>query len=415
MKQRRTSRYVAGVVALGFVVAACGGDDDDATPAEATAEETTEATSEATGEMSEDSGEMSEESGEMSEETAEAVAIDLAGVCPDPLVIQTDWWTESEHGAMYEMIGDDYVVDADNKITSGSMIAGGEPTGITLEVRAGGPAIGFNAPRVNMYTDDSIHIGYTSTDGQAQNWEDAPLIAVVAPLEKNPQIVMWDPETYPDIETIADLGEAGVSVNLFGGAPGFPEAFVALGIWTEDMIDKSYDGTPARFIAEGDIAQQGFASAEPYLYKNTFEEFGRDVAFQLLHDAGYQVYSQALGVKPTDLETLRPCLEQFVPIVQQATIDFAKDPARTNAMIVDVVEQFNADWVYNEGVAAFAAETMTELEIHGNGPDSTVGNFDLDRANELINTIRDAGAEVPADLTAEDMYTNEFIDESIGF
>ncbi len=84
-------------------------------------------------------------------------------------------------------------------------------------------------------------------------------------------------------------------------------------------------------------------------------------------------------------------------------------------MIVDVVEQFNSDWVYNEGVAAFAAETMTELGLHANGPDSTVGNFDFDRVNELINTIRDAGAEVPAELTAEDMYTNEFIDESIGF
>ena len=77
----------------------------------------------------------------------------------------------------------------------------------------------------------------------------------MAPLEKNPQIVMWDPETYPDVETIADVGEVGMIVNLFGGAPGFPEAFVALGIWTEDMLDKSYDGTPARFIAEGDIGK----------------------------------------------------------------------------------------------------------------------------------------------------------------
>ena len=402
--QRKATKLVAGVVTLGLVVAACGGDDDDAAeePAEATAEEPAEATAEEPAEAT-------------AEEPAEGGAIDLASVCPAEMVIQTDWWPEAEHGAMYQMIGDDYTVDADVKSTTGSLVAGGEPTGVSLEVRAGGPAIGFNPPRVNMYTDDSIQIGYTSTDAQAQQWADLPLISVMAPLEKNPQIVMWDPETYPDIETIADLGEAGVTVNLFGGAPGFPEAFVALGIWTEDMLDKSYDGTPARFIADGTIAQQGFASAEPYLYKNTFEEFGRDVAFELLHDAGYQVYSQSLGVKPDDLETLRPCLELLVPIVQQATVDYASDPARTNAMIVDVVEQFNSDWVYNDGVAAFASETMTELELHSNGPDSTVGNFDFERIDNLINTIRDAGAEVPADLTAEDMYTNEFIDESIGF
>jgi hypothetical protein len=188
-----------------------------------------------------------------------------------------------------------------------------------------------------------------------------------------------------------------------------------MGLWTEDMIDKSYNGTPGDFIAKGDIAQQGFASAEPYLYKNTFEEYGRDVAFQLLHDAGYQVYSQSLGVKPDDLEELGPCLEKFVPIVQQSVVDFAADPARTNGIVVDVVEQFNSDWVYPAGVADFAVATMTELGLQGNGPDSTVGNFDFDRVNELIDLIRDAGAEVPADLTAEDMYTNEFIDPSIGF
>jgi len=38
----------------------------------------------------------------------------LAGVCPSPLVIQTDWFAEAEHGALYELIGDDYTVDGDN-------------------------------------------------------------------------------------------------------------------------------------------------------------------------------------------------------------------------------------------------------------------------------------------------------------
>ena len=32
----------------------------------------------------------------------EASSGDLA-TCPDPLVIQTDWFPESEHGAMYEL------------------------------------------------------------------------------------------------------------------------------------------------------------------------------------------------------------------------------------------------------------------------------------------------------------------------
>ncbi len=406
MTRKRSSRLVASLVALGLVAAACGGDDDDATSDDESAEEPADEPAEEPAE---------EPADEPAEEPAEALDVDLASVCPSPLVIQTDWFPESEHGALYQMVGDEYTIDSDNLTVTGPLWASGPtPTGIDIEVRTGGPAIGFNAPRVNMYTDDSIHIGYSSLDSQATAWEDLPLISVMAPLEKNPQIIMWDPETYPEIETIADVGEAGITVNIFGGG-GFSDYFVASGIWTEDQVDPSYDGQPGRFIAAGDIAQQGFASAEPYNYEFVFEEWGKPVAFELLHDAGYQTYSQTLGVKPTDLEELAPCLEKFIPIVQQSVVDFSADPARANAIIIDAVETFDAGWVYNEGVANYAVETMTELGLHGNGPDDTVGNIDEARVQKVIDDAKLAGLDVPDDLVAADMFTNEFIDPSIGF
>ena len=40
----------------------------------------------------------------------------------------------------------------------------------------------------------------------------------MAGMEKNPQMIMWDPATYPDVETIADLGKTGAIVRYFGGA-----------------------------------------------------------------------------------------------------------------------------------------------------------------------------------------------------
>ena len=184
MKQRRSIRLVAGVMALGLVAAACGGDDDD-TPADSGSETTDEATTETaedtadcptedTGRMSEDTAdEPTEDTGDMSEDTADeptedsadtsedAAGVDLSGVCPSPLVIQTDWFPEAEHGALYEMVGADYVIDAELMTVTGPLMAAGADTGIEIEVRTGGPAIGFNSPRVNAYTDDSIHIVYS--------------------------------------------------------------------------------------------------------------------------------------------------------------------------------------------------------------------------------------------------------------
>jgi hypothetical protein len=335
-------------------------------------------------------------------------------VCPDPIVIQTDWFPESEHGALYEMVGEGYSLDTENLRVTGPLVAGGEDTGISIEIRSGGPAIGFNPVSVQQHTDDGIHLGYANTEGQVQRYAETPVLSVVAPLEINPQIIMWDPQTYPDVETLADLGTEGVTINVFPAGT-FADVFVAEGIWSADQVDPSYDGLPARFIAEdGAIAQQGFASAEPYTYEHVFEEWGRPIAFQTLHDAGFQVYSQTLAVRPDQLETLRPCLERFVPIVQQAAIDFINAPDRANAIILDAVDQFDAGWVYDQGLADFSVETQRELGFVGNGPDDTLGNMEEARIQSVIDQIRDAGLDVPDGLAAADVFTNEFIDPDIG-
>ena len=39
----------------------------------------------------------------------------LKGICPDPLVMQLDWQPESEHGGVYELVGNGYKIDKDKK------------------------------------------------------------------------------------------------------------------------------------------------------------------------------------------------------------------------------------------------------------------------------------------------------------
>ncbi|MET0326320.1 MAG: ABC transporter substrate-binding protein, partial [Ilumatobacteraceae bacterium] len=278
-----------------------------------------------------------------------------------------------------------------------------------------GPAIGDQPVSVQQYADDSITLGYANTEGQILRWGDTPVLSVVAPLEINPQIIYWDPATYPDVETLADLGEEDVTINIFTGGT-FARVFVAEGIWDQGQIDESYDGSPARFIAEdGKIAQQGFASAEPYSYEKVFEEWLKPIAYQTLHDAGFEVYSQTLSIVPDKLDELRPCLEAFVPVVQQAAIDYIADPAAANAIIIDAVAQYDTFWTYDEGLAEYSVDTQRELGLIGNGPDDTLGNIDEARVQSVLNQIREAlPDDVPEDLEVTDLFTNEFVDPSIG-
>ena len=346
--------------------------------------------------------------------TEAAADVSLKGVCPDPLVIQTDWFPEAEHGAVYELMGEGYTVDTGKKVVTGPLVTGGVDTGIKLEIRTGGPAIGFAAPSAQLYTDSSIHLGYVSTDDAVNSFSKTPTIAVVAPLEINPQMIMWDPATYPEAKTIEDLAKAGVTFNVFGGQT-YTDVFVKQGKIPANLVDPSYDGSPQRFISSGGkIAQQGFVSAEPYQYEKEFKDWGKPVAYQLIHDAGFQIYSQPLAIRADDKAALDGCLKKFVPMVQQAAIDYVGNPAKANSIIIDAVAQYKDFWVYGQGVADFSVAKQKELGLIGNGPDATLGNFDLARVQTAIDQMKDAGFEVPATLTAETIVTNEYIDPSIG-
>jgi hypothetical protein len=347
-------------------------------------------------------------------------AVDLAAAgCPDTVVIQTDWNPEAEHGGLYQMLGADPTIDGGTKSVSGPLVDGnGDPTGVDLEVRSGGPAIGFQTVQSQMYTDDAITLGYANTDEQARLSVDQPTVAVVAPLEINPQMIMWDPETYPDVTSIADLGTTDARVLYFEGAS-YMAYLTGAGVLQEDQIDGSYDGSPASFVAsEGADAQQGFASAEPYIYENEVDAWGRPVEFQLLDDAGYPIYASALSVRADQLESLSGCLTELVPVIQQAQVDYVGNPGTVNDLILDLVEEYDTGWVYSEGVAEFSVQQQLELGLVGNGGDDTLGNFDLARVQEVLDIVTpiyaEQGTPVAEGTTPETLVTNEFIDPSIG-
>ena len=404
MHNTRRAKWLAVPIAGALVLAACGSDDDSGS------DSTEAAGTEVAGTDAPDS----------TDEMAEGEGVSLAGVCPETVVIQTDWNPEAEHGWLYEMIGDNANIDAGAGNVSGPLVtSGGVETGVQIEIRSGGPLIGFQTVTSQMYQDDSILLGFVYTDEGIQNSVEFPTVAVMSGMEKNPQMIMWDPATYPDIKTIADIGEAGVLVRYFGGAA-YMDYFTQTGILSESQVDGSYDGTPAGFLADqGESAQQGFGSAEPFVYQNEVADWeGKPVAYDYINDAGWENYGESIAVRADALEENSACLELLIPIIQQSTVDYVNDPADTNALIIETVNAFDNGWVYNEDVAAYAVDTMKADGLLGNGPDGTIGNFDMDRVTGLIELaipVYESLGQTPKEgLTAEDVVTNQFIDDSIG-
>lgn len=415
----RRATALALTLTLGVFAAACGDDNDDtakstAAPVSSTASTAapTASSSPATESSTATSGSTTDSSTATSGSSNAGAAISLKDDCPANVVIQTDWWPEAEHGATYELIGEGYTIDADKKVVKGPLVAGGKDTGVTVEVRAGGSAISGSVS-AEMVADPSIMFGYVNTEGAATN-KDIRMLSVVAPLEKNPQMFMWDPATYPDVKEIKDLQNHDVPVLVFNKGI-VAKWMVAQGVLKDSQIDTSYKGSPDQFVtADGKVAQQGFATAEPYKYEHDLPGWNKPVAFQTWYDAGFKSYSQTFAIIKDDKAKYSDCLKKLVPVIQQAQVDYITNPDRANAIILDAVKQYNNFWTQSPELMKFSVEQQLKLGIVGNGPDSTLGNMDEARIQTILDQLRSGGEAVPADLKVTDLFTNEFIDTSIG-
>jgi hypothetical protein len=388
MRNVRVRLVLAAVAVLAMVAAGCGGGGDD--------EGTTQAPA----------------------ATAPAGdAVNLAEVCPNPIVIQTDWDPESEYGVYYHLLGPNPKVDTKKKLVSGPLVAGGKDTGVRLEVRTGGPSIGFEPVSSQMYKDPAITLGQVSTDEAIRFSAKQATLAVMAPMEISPFMIMWDPKTYPQFNTIADIGKTDTKVLYFEGDT-YMAFLTGTGVLKKSQVDGSYDGKPGNFVAaDGKVAQAGFATSEPYIYEHEVRQWGKPVKYALVNEAGYPFYPQALSIRAADKAKLAPCLKKLVPIIQRAQVDYLANPATTNKLVLDLVKQYNDGWVYTEGLANYAIEKMRS-DFVKNGSDQTLGNFDnarLQRMIDIVTPIFTAQNQPPKPgLKPEDIATNEFIDSSIG-
>lgn len=346
--------------------------------------------------------------------------LDLRAVCPAVVTIQTDFNPESEYGATYNLLGPKYTVDDQRKAVRGPLVAGGRDTGVQVEIRAGGPAVKFRDPGELLYKDPSITLGFVSTDSQIAQYAKYPTLSVVAPMSINPQILMWAADKHPALLSLANLSENKVPIVTFSGAT-YAQYLVTTGIISAKQWRQDYDGTDAAWIASGgSIIQQGFRSSEPYLYETKFHT---KINYILLYDMRYQVYSQTLGIRTADRAKLAPCLAKLVPIVQRSQVDFLRDPARANALIVALAARpkwkKDTGWDYPADLAAYSVKAQKEEGLITVDRRSRVGLFNMDRValaqQEVQLAFNAQSPRVPykPGIAPTDLATNQFIDLSV--
>lgn len=347
----------------------------------------------------------------------------LADVCPNPLIIQKDWLMQIEHGPILQLIG------AGGTMESGVYKGPLGSTGIDLEILEGGSGIGLGDGETSysaLFTGNSKagvrpHLAYHELDNAFIFSKRFPTTGVFVPLDIAPTALLWDPATYPDgVATLDDLialaqtGDTMAYVSTTKRT--FGKFLVDSGV-PQDFFVEGYRGDLENFVVNnGKWLNQGFLTAEVHQLENG-RNWEKPIDYVTVDALGYENYTGMISVATPRMDELAPCLEKLVPIMQQATVDFANDPSEVSEVVVGFNDAgFGTSWWKSPAdLVDYASAAMIEAGIIGNGVNDTIGDFDMDKV-AVMETIVTPNLDERAieGVTGADVVTNRFIDPAIG-
>lgn len=296
-----------------------------------------------------------------------------------PIKLATDWRAQAELGGYYQAL------------------ATGEykKRGLDVTLIQGGP--GVNVPQ--LLATGAVDVGVGSNSFIIMNLakENAPVKAVAAFMQKDPQVLIAHPDQ--GINGIADMKGRPILLS--------DASVTAFWVWlkakygfTDDQVRK-YNYSSAPFLADKRVVQQGYATSEPYL----IEKEGKiKPAVFLLADSGYPAYA-SFALVPDSLIAKNPAAVQaFVEATAAGWTSYLYgDPKPGDAAILKDNPEMTQD------VLDQAREKMRSYGIvSANGGKGDVGQMTDARWAEFFKVASEQGV-YPADMDYKKAYTLQFL------
>jgi hypothetical protein len=339
----------------------------------------------------------------------------LTSVCPSTIKIQLGWYPQPDPYAMvFGLLAPNGKLDTDKASYTSTALADPDQK---IEIIGGGPLVSYQQVSSLMYTDPDILLGDVSLDEAIAQAKKFPTVGVIAPFEKSPLGLMYNPDAV-SFKSLADVKNSKTTVLAASGQTSIA-ALVGLGKLDKGQVDSSYKYSPAQFVAaNGKIAQQAFATEEPYAYEHS-AFWKKHVDVLLLADQGYPNYQNDFAATPENLKSKAACLKRLVPLMQQSMIDYFKSPAAVNTLIADLSAKLKNPTPVTIGSEEFAAEAMRSRGLVANAKgSSTFGQFDSARVQNMVGIVTPvfkATANFDPNVKPDALFTNKFLDPAIGF
>jgi NitT/TauT family transport system substrate-binding protein len=255
----------------------------------------------------------------------------------------TDWRAEAEHGGFYEALAEGLYAKR----------------GLDVRIIPGGPSV--NVPE--LVASGAVELGDGSNSFIVMNLanEHAPVEAVAAFMQKDPQVLLAHPDA--GIRSLTDMRGHPILLSDASKTAFWPWLAAKYGF--SDSQVRSYDFNNGPFILDKQAVQEGYLTSEPY----TIE---KDAKFKpeifLLADQGYPSYA-AMVLAPDSLIAKNPAaVRAFVEASAIGWRDYLQgDPRPADALIL----KDNPDMT--EDVLAQARQKMRDYGLVLGGDASRLG------------------------------------------
>jgi len=183
-----------------------------------------------------------------------------AGPQPTPVVLQTNWYAEAEHGGYYEALAKGYFRDEN----------------LDVRIVQGGPGA---YPVQRVVTGQVQFALARSDDLMMAAQQKFPVLIVSAQLEHDPQVIIVHSESA--VNGFRDLDGKSIMAEPGSAWISYLEQKYSIHINT---IPENYE--IAQFLADKNFIQQGFLTSEPFV----FDQLKVPTRSMLISDSGYDPY-----------------------------------------------------------------------------------------------------------------------------
>src|SRR6185369_6411633 len=104
-------------------------------------------------------------------------------------------------------------------------------------------------------------------------------------------------------------------------------------------------------------------------------------------------------------------------ILQQVQIDYVKNPAPVDQLLVDYATKAAGQFTISSGLVADASKKQVDLGLIANGADGVLGSFDTARVQASIDDLKPVfkaqNKAINDAVTPADVAMNEFLNPSL--